>query len=125
MTIKSLSSSQIALIMKKGRAYNSGFFLLKVAEQSVSLPPTPPPFKFSGSFVSSKKVFAKAVDRNRTRRRLKESFLRAVDEIQKENQSISIPYFVFISKKDSIKSSFADIVYNIKQIILKDYIIKQ
>ena len=141
MTIKSLSSSQIAEIMKKGKAYNSGFFLLKVGENRendglikngdvdvvgdvvggvVNIGQN----NLVGSFLSSKKVFIKAVDRNRTKRRLREAFIKAVKDINNDNLKVSIPCFVILSKKSTIKDGFTDIVKDIKQILLKDYIIR-
>ena len=100
--------------MKKGRAYSSGSFLLKTFTEE-TLSPT-----LNGSFIASKKVFVKAVDRNRAKRIMKESFLEAVKEIK---VGILLPQFVFLAKKDIFKNSFADIVYDIKQFLVKDYII--
>lgn len=120
MTIKSLSSLQIASIMKKGKAYNSGFFLFKTLEISLKYPEN----TVFGSFISSKKVFIKAVDRNRSKRRLKEAFLTAINELRQESLNVQIPHFVVLSKINAIKADFVDIVYDMKQILLKDYIIR-
>jgi ribonuclease P protein component len=124
MTIKSLSSLQIASIMKKGKAYNSGFFLLKTMEEKPEKTGQNNPLLIGGSFISSKKVFIKAVDRNRSKRRLKEAFLEAINSLEKEDLKVSIPCFVVLSKLSSIKADFSDIVYDMKQILLKDYIIR-
>ena len=125
MTIKSLSSSQIALIMKKGRAYSSGSFLLKTLPETVVLNEKNIESTFLCSFIASKKVFAKAVDRNRAKRRLKESFLEALRNIKEENL-IGVPYqFVFLAKKEVLNNDFTNLFHDIKQILLKDYIIKQ
>jgi len=137
MTIKSLSSSQIALILKKGRAYNSGSFLLKFLDDldqkdvimmenqtsEVSL--------FGGAFIASKKIFPKAVDRNNAKRILRESFRKAVQDIKKNTEkaednkkTIILPYFVFLAKKELKQNEFSNIVSDVRQIILKEYIIK-
>ncbi len=144
MTIKSLSSPQIALVMKKGRAYSSGSFLLKTlcettvfdnkrqssaenAERghiiqittSKDGPPT-----FFCSFIAPKKIFAKAVDRNKAKRRLKESFFEAIRNIKERDLKISNLQFVFLAKKEIMKDDFTNIIQDIKQILLKDYIIR-
>ena len=120
MTIKSLSSQQISLIMKKGKAYNSGFFLLKLLPQSSDLSD----YKLiKGSFVSSKKVFSKAVDRNKTKRILKEAFIKALLLIEQEKNTIEPFDFVVLSKKETISADFSEIVDLFKQILLKNYII--
>jgi ribonuclease P protein component len=131
MTIKSLSSPQIALIMKKGRAYSSGSFLLKTlpnTEIKETKGAVGAKLIFFCSFIASKKNFIKAVDRNRSKRRIKESFIEAVKEIGEDafkNPLLQpIPQFVFLTKKDSMKNDFIDIVHDIKQILLKDYIIR-
>jgi ribonuclease P protein component len=123
MTIKSLSSSQIALIMKKGRAYNSGSFLLKISTDGSVLPKFEENNVFNCSFIASKKVFIKAVDRNKAKRIMKESFLQAIKEIELAGLKVFLPPFIFLAKKDVFKNSFANIVYDIKQFLLKDYII--
>lgn len=109
MTIKSLSSPQIAEIMKKGKAYNSGFFLLKTLKNEE-------PLKIHTSFIASKKNFIKAVERNRARRIIKEAFTEAFKEVcgglSLKNAS---PSMVFLAKKEIIKGDFSEIVYSIKQ----------
>lgn len=100
--------------MKKGRAYNSGSFLLKVSDSLNNN-------GITGAFISTKKNFPLAVDRNKTRRILREAFIEAI----KNQNNVNIPYFVFLSKKETIKIDFASIVEDIKQIIFKNYIIKQ
>ena len=128
MTIKSLSSSQIALIMKKGRAYSSGSFLLKISTEVFFLPKNDinkdVSEVFNGSFIASKKVFIKAVDRNKAKRITKESFLEAVKEIEVDGLRVFLPPFIFLVKKDIFKNNFKDIVYEIKQFLVKDYIIQ-
>jgi ribonuclease P protein component len=125
MTIKSLSSLQIASIMKKGKAYNSGFFLLKTLDIPLKMGDEVTKSVVFGAFISSKKVFVKAVDRNRAKRRLKEAFLKAVAEIEVNNLEVQIPCFVILSKIDAVKVDFKDVVNDIKQILLKNYIIGQ
>ncbi|MEI6042132.1 MAG: ribonuclease P protein component [bacterium] len=127
MTIKSLSSTQIALIMKKGRAYNSGFFLLKVFEKKETGPVVPKDKvnQLEGSFVCSKKVCIKAIDRNKSKRRLREAFVTAIKELGLEDKNTTIPSFVFLSKETSKNAGFGEIVSDIKQILVKEDIIKQ
>jgi len=125
MTIKSLSSPQIASIMKKGKAYNSGFFLLKILDIPLKMGDKMKKNVIFGSFVSSKKVFIRAVDRNRSKRRLREAFLNAVEEIKVNDLEVQIPCFVILSKIDVIKADFKDLVNDMKQILLKNYIIRQ
>ena len=123
--------------MKKGKAYNSGFFLLKVGEgrgvrglindNNVGVVGDSIENGYNdlkGSFLSSKKVYLKAVDRNRTKRILKEAFIKAIKDVNSDNLKVSIPYFVILSNKNTIKEEFADIVKDVKQILLKDYIIR-
>ena len=107
--------------MKKGRAYNSGSFLLKVSEERFD---NSDEILLNGSFVSSKKVFTTAVDRNTSKRRLKEAFVEAVLELKQENLILKLPSFVFLSKNATIKKSFCDMVEEIRQILLKNYIIR-
>ena len=117
-TVKTLSSSQIALIMKDKKAYNSAFFLLKIKEQNNSTTQK----NTEGSFVASTKTFAKAVDRNKAKRRLKEAFLEAVKE---SGEIAPLPFFVFLAKKETINANFSKIVEDVKQIFLKNYIINK
>ncbi len=146
MTIKSLSPSQIALIMKKGRAYNSGSFLLKTHYETVvfddkkhkNTGKTTPEHKKQEktdknkglelfcTFIASKKVFIKAVDRNRVKRRMKESFLKELTNVEKNGGILKTPtpQFVFLAKKETIRNDFKIIGQEIEQILLKDYIIK-
>lgn len=126
MITKSLSSPQIALIMKKGKAYNSGFFLLKTLDLK-SVPDIDrlrtKQNPFSGSFIASKKVLAKAVDRNKAKRILKESFNEAVKRLKNKGLDICTPHFVFLAKTNTINGIFSNIVDEIEQILVKDYII--
>ena len=114
--------------MKKGRAYNSGSFLFKTLETKSEKDGEIQPTNLKGSFLASKKVFSKAVDRNRAKRRIKEVFVEAVGELNKETQdrkqATFIPSFVFLTKIEIIKCDFANIVQEIKQILVKDYIIQ-
>jgi len=119
MIIKSLSSSQIALIIKTGRAYNSGSFVLKTPVRNEELEKD----EFFGAFIVSKKVFSKAVDRNKAKRRIREAFKEAVKGVKKEK--LTPASFVFLIKKGVVKTPFAEIVQETKQILVKDYIIKQ
>ena len=126
MTIKSLSSSQTALIMKKGRAYNSGSFLFKTIDINPDIYNETSKTVCNGSFIASKKVFPRAVDRNKSKRRMKEAFVGAVSEIQNTTSlTLLVPPFVFLAKTNIIKEEFVNIVNEIKQILVKDYIIKQ
>jgi len=128
MTIKRLSPSQIALIMKKGRAYNSGSFLFKTKEGCLlnnSETESTTNLMFLGAFVSSKKVFKTAVDRNRSRRKIKEAFIKVIKDLLDKKQNLYIPEFVFLTKKTIIKEDFKNIIKEIEQILVKNYIIKQ
>lgn len=121
MIIKSLSSSQIALIIKTGRAYNSGSFVLKTTTPNKNQGG----MGFFGAFIASKKVFPGAVDRNRAKRRVKEAFVVAVNETIKQKNTIGLPHFIFLIKKSNETAVFAEIVQDIKQFLAKDYIINQ
>lgn len=117
--IKGLSSSQISLIMKKGGVCNSGSFLFKthitnnLIEGGI----------LRGSFIVSKKKIKKAVDRNKIKRIFKESFLEAFNNLSSVNTTINISPFIVLIKTN--KSKFVHLTEEIRQFLLKNYIIKQ
>ena len=121
MKIKSLSSTQIALIMKKGEACYSGSFLFKTFEGFNSKESTP---TLLGSFVLSKKNFKNAVDRNRNKRIFKEAFVLVLKKLEEKEEKTKIPSFVFVIKKPTKKIKFDSLVEEIRCFLLKNYIIK-
>ena len=54
-------------------------------------------------------------------KQMEESFLAIV----LENQKLLIPQFIFLAKKEVFKKEFAEIVQEMKQFLVKNYIIQQ
>lgn len=113
--IKGLSSSQINLIMNKGRVCNSGSFLFKTQSLNKTMQFT----DLNGSVIVSKKKINKAVDRNKIKRVFKSALLSAVESF---DSTPLIPPFVLVIKTN--KNKFSELKEEIRQFILKNYIIK-
>lgn len=92
-----LSRSEIELIIKTGKSINSPFFSGKW-----SFPSIPARNLAKASFVVSKKVFPKAVVRNRVKRRAREAFRSVLSELKSVN-------VVFFMKKESLLAKTNDI----------------
>ena len=117
MIIKSLSSNQIALVMKKGRAYNAGSFVFKYLEGENILNNS----LINGSFISTKKNFNKAVDRNKAKRIIKNSFTEAFNSLPDDlKNNFSKFNFVFLPKNNVDKIVFSELLLEIKQILLNN-----
>ena len=112
MIIKSLNSSQIALVMKKGRAYNMGLFLFK------SLLLSQIEGVASVSFICPLSVSKTAVERNRIKRLLRESFRRVL-----KKHDFRFVSMIFVAKKTILGADMKIIEKEIEE-VLKNNIIK-
>lgn len=74
-------------------------------------------------FVIKKKVFKKAVDRNRVKRRARKAFLDALSIIQDKNPSLDMSLhhkkIIFFLERDMIQGVYSDIVSRITEDLIK------
>ena len=75
-------------------------------------------------FVIKKKVFKKAADRNRVKRRARKAFLDAISSIQQHNPSFSVSALlpkkiIFFLERDMIQHVYSDIVSKMSEDLTK------
>lgn len=75
-------------------------------------------------FVIKKKIFKKAVDRNRVKRRARKAFVDAITNIQQQDSSFSIyslrsSKIIFFLERDMIQEKYANIVLQMSKDLIK------
>ena len=114
--LKRLTPNIVERIMTQGRAVKSASFLFKFIQNEQEKPVNKDIF----AFLTSKKNFPKAVDRNRARRRGRAALSRALKQFKAINKGI---YGVFLLNKTVDSISFYDFVAEIQQVLIKNGIL--
>ncbi len=101
------------MLITQGRAYKSGSFLFKVLKNKDNLVSKP-------GFITPKKIFKTAVERNRARRRVKA----ALNKMIKPNNKVFLENkMIFMIYKEALRVDFAELTYEIRTVFEKSAII--
>lgn len=102
------------MLITQKRAYKSSSFLLKTLKNKDNITSKP-------GYITSKKVFKTAVERNKAKRRLKA----AINTVYKANNKVFCENkMIFIINRDIFKTKITDLISEIKTIFKKSDIIK-
>lgn len=120
-----MKNQEISSLIGQGRAYNSSSFLLRVSRNEDNKPK-------NIAILASKKSFKTAVTRNKVKRLIKSAINKVVLEVAKEfsvskkeiKTQVNQNNLVFSPKKGFENISFAGLVEEIKQTLIKNGIIR-
>ena len=93
----------------RSRRFYGAYFNVSIPPQKVENSINKPKF----ACIVSKKIAARAVDRNRIRRLCKEAFRTTVTPVTQAQG------FIFYAKKESKRATFADVISDVKELLSK------
>lgn len=113
----SLKNEEIDEIIKRGKSFNSPFFLLRYIQKSSNL-------SLKIAFIAPKKAFNKAVLRSKVRRRLRGAMESVFKELNiNPKNTLKGLELVFLGNKSSEKVDFKELREGIKHVLIKAGII--
>ncbi len=108
-----MNNKQVVTIITQGRAYRSSSFLLKMAENKDKI-------KRNTSFLTPKKQFKTAVQKNKARRVLKAAILKCFESKKALNKDF---LYVFTLNSSVLNTSFGNLVEEFKIFAAKNDIL--